>query len=135
MRPRLRLARAYQVNPDFKKQLAKAFGLGSEAEFDSLVSKLRAGDVVDPEVLRKGTLELIDKLRETQAAPMDTRMKVAHKAPGLYRRPVTKNSAIGPTAISTAADEGSRSELGRCSVEMRVTSSTLMSTVTTNDHV
>ena len=60
--------------------------------------------------------------------------EVAHKAPGLYRRPVTKNSAIGPTAISTAADEGSRSELGRCSVEMRVTSSTLMSTVTTNDH-
>ena len=35
-RPRLRLARVYQVNPDFKKQLAKAFGLGSEAEFDGL---------------------------------------------------------------------------------------------------
>ena len=51
--------------------------------------------------------------------------EVAHNAPGLYRTPVTKNSAIGPTAISTAADEGSRSEPGRCSVEMRLTSSTL----------
>jgi PAS domain S-box-containing protein len=79
----LRLARVYQVNPDFKKQLAKAFGLGSEAEFDGLVARLRAGDSVDPAVLRKGTLALVDKLRELQTAHVDTRVKVALKASNL----------------------------------------------------
>src|SRR5690349_11464868 len=83
MRPRLRLARVYQVNPDFKKQLAKAFGLGSEAEFDGLVAKLRAGDAVDPAVLRKGTLALVDNVRELQTAHVETRVKVALKASNL----------------------------------------------------
>ena len=79
----MRLAREYQVNPDFKKQLAAAFGLGSELEFDSLVAKLRAGGPVDPETLRKGTLALVDNMRETQAAHVDARVKVALKASNL----------------------------------------------------
>jgi PAS domain S-box-containing protein len=79
----LRLARVYQVNPDFKKQLAAAFGLGSEAEFDGLVAKLRAGDAVDPEVLRRGTLGLVDNARNSQVAHADTRVKVALKASNL----------------------------------------------------
>jgi PAS domain S-box-containing protein len=79
----LRLARVYQVNPDFKKQLAKAFGLGSEAEFDGLVAKLRAGEAVDAAVLRKGTLALVDNMRELQASHVDTRLKVALKASNL----------------------------------------------------
>ena len=40
----MRLARVYQVNPDLKKQLAQAFGVGSEAELEALIAKLRAGD-------------------------------------------------------------------------------------------
>jgi PAS domain-containing protein len=79
----LRLARVYQVNPDFKKQLAKAFGLGSEADFDGLVAKLRAGEAVDPAVLRKGTLALVDNIREFQASHVDTRVKVALEASNL----------------------------------------------------
>jgi len=73
----------YQVNPDFKKQLATAFGLGSEAEFDGLVAKLRAGEAVDPEVLRKGTLALVDNARDSQAIHADTRVKVALEASNL----------------------------------------------------
>ena len=79
----MRLGRVYQVNPDFKKQLAAAFGLGSEAEFDGLVAKLRAGEAVDPEVLRKGTLALVDNPRNSQAAHADSRVKVALKASNL----------------------------------------------------
>lgn len=48
------------VNSDFKQQLARAFGLGSDAEVDALVAKLRAGDAVDERLLRKGCLALID---------------------------------------------------------------------------
>ena len=79
----MRLARVYQVNPDFKKQLAKAFALGSEAEFDGFMAKLRAGDAVDPETLRTGALALVDNMRETQAAHVDARVKVALKASNL----------------------------------------------------
>jgi PAS domain S-box-containing protein len=79
----LRLARVYQVNPDFKKQLATAFGLGSEAEFDGLVAKLRAGESVDPAVLRQGTLALVDNIRNYQVAHAETRVKLALKASNL----------------------------------------------------
>jgi len=51
------------VNSDLKQQLARAFGLGSDSEVDTLVAKLRAGDEVDPQVLRKGCLALIDSPR------------------------------------------------------------------------
>jgi len=73
----------YQVNPDFKKQLAAAFGLGSEVEFDGLVAKLRAGAAVDPEVLRKGTLALVDNARNSHAAHADARVKLALRASDL----------------------------------------------------
>jgi len=73
----------YQVNPDFKKQLAAAFGLGSEVEFDGLVAKLRAGEAVDPEVLRKGALALVDNARNSHAAHADARVKLALEASDL----------------------------------------------------
>jgi len=55
------------VNPDFKQQLARAFGLGSDAEVDALVAKLRAGEAVDDRLLRKGCLALIDDAHAPRA--------------------------------------------------------------------
>jgi PAS domain S-box-containing protein len=75
----------YQVNPDFKKQLAQAFGVGSEAELDALIAKLRAGDAVDARILRRGCLALIDNVRESpgENASCDQRVKVALEASNL----------------------------------------------------
>ena len=82
MCPRLRLARVYQVNPDLKKQLARAFGTGSEAGLEALIAKLRAGGEVDPQLLRKGCLALIDHASDAQAAS-DRRLQVALEASNL----------------------------------------------------
>ncbi|HEY6124014.1 MAG TPA: ATP-binding protein, partial [Steroidobacteraceae bacterium] len=71
------------MNPDFRKQLAQAFGLGSETEAEALIAKLRAGDAVDAQVLRKACLALIDNLPETRAAHVDARLKVALEASNL----------------------------------------------------
>ena len=81
----MRHARVYQVNPDLKKQLAQAFGVGSEAELEALIAKLRAGDEVDPQLMRKGCLALIDNVREAHAAhaTSDQRLKVALEASNL----------------------------------------------------
>jgi PAS domain S-box-containing protein len=70
------------VNPDLKQQLARAFGLGSEAEVDVLVAKLRAGDALDGELLRKGCLALIDHAGEPLAARAvnDQRFRAALEA-------------------------------------------------------
>ena len=78
----MRLARVYQVNPDLKKQLAQAFGVGSEAELEALIAKLRAGDELDPQVMRKACLALVDNARDAQAAS-DQRLKVALDASNL----------------------------------------------------
>ena len=75
----------YQVNPDFKKQLAQAFGVGSEAELEALIAKLRAGDAVDPQILRKGFLALLDDVCEAPVAQaaIDQRLTIALEASNL----------------------------------------------------
>jgi PAS domain S-box-containing protein len=74
-----------QVNPDLKKQLAQAFGVGSEAELEALIAKLRADDEVDPQLMRRGCLALVDNVREAHAASAtsDQRLKVALEASNL----------------------------------------------------
>jgi PAS domain S-box-containing protein len=67
------------VNPELKQHLAQAFGLGSEAEVDALVAKLRAGDAVDTNLLRKGCLALVDHLQDANTSG-DQRLKVALQA-------------------------------------------------------
>jgi PAS domain S-box-containing protein len=69
----LRLARVIPVN-SVKQQLASALKLGSEAEVDGLIAKLRAGDAVDVEQLRKGFLALVDDRSD------DSRLKTALQA-------------------------------------------------------
>jgi len=64
------------VNRDLKQQLAQAFGLGAEGEVEALVAKLRAGDVVDAELLRQGCLALIDNAHTVS----DERLKMALQA-------------------------------------------------------
>jgi hypothetical protein len=70
------------VNPDFKKQLAQAFGLPSEADVDDLIGCLRSGGDVDPALLRNGCLSLVRHLRDEQAAnaERDRRVKIALEA-------------------------------------------------------
>ena len=72
----------YQVNPDLKKQLAQAFGVGTEAELEALIAKLRSGDEIDPRLLRKGCLALIDNAHEAHAAG-EQRLRVALEASDL----------------------------------------------------
>jgi len=73
------------VNRDLKQQLAKAFDLGSEAEVDALVAKLRAGVALDATLLRKGCLALIDSAQEAPAthAISNERAKMALQASGV----------------------------------------------------
>jgi PAS domain S-box-containing protein len=70
------------VNPDLKQQLARAFGLGSDAEVDALVERLHAGEPVDAEQLRRGCLALIDNANDPRAphAISDQRFKGALEA-------------------------------------------------------
>ena len=77
--------RANQVNLDLKEQLARAFGLGSESEVEALIAKLRAGDPVDPQLLRKGCLALVDNVRDAREAhaTSDQRLKIALEASNL----------------------------------------------------
>jgi PAS domain S-box-containing protein len=55
------------VNPDFKVQLARAFGLASERDVDDLLACLRSGGNVDAQVLRTGCLALVEHLRDERA--------------------------------------------------------------------
>jgi PAS domain S-box-containing protein len=73
------------LNHDLKQQLAQAFGLGSEAEVEALIARLRAGDAVDVHVLRKGCLALVDNVRDARAAhaTSDQRLKIALEASNL----------------------------------------------------
>jgi hypothetical protein len=76
------------VIPDLKAQLAKAFGLTSETEVEALIGKLRAGDAVDVQLLRKGCLALVDDVSDARAAraahaTTDQRLKVALEASNL----------------------------------------------------
>ena len=78
----MRLARVYQVNPDLKKQLAQAFGVGSEPELEALIARLRAGDELDLKRMRNACLALLDNARDAQAAS-DQRLKLALEASNL----------------------------------------------------
>ncbi len=59
------------MNPDFKAQLAQAFGLAAESDVDDLIACLRSGGNVDPAVLRNGCLALVKHLRDERAASAD----------------------------------------------------------------
>ncbi|HEU5135235.1 MAG TPA: ATP-binding protein [Steroidobacteraceae bacterium] len=76
-----------------KKQLAQAFGVGSEAGLEVLIAKLRAGDAVDPQILRKGFLALFDDARESHGSG-EQRLQVALEASnlGLWEWDVTADS-------------------------------------------
>ena len=67
------------MNQEFKAQLARAFGLASEAAVDDLVGKLASGADVDPQVLRTGCQSLVRQLRDESAArsDRDRRVKIA----------------------------------------------------------
>jgi PAS domain S-box-containing protein len=73
------------VNPDLKTQLAHAFGLASEADVDELIEKLRSGEAVDAQTLRRGCLALVDNVREARDAhaASDQRLKIAVEASNL----------------------------------------------------
>ena len=72
---------------DLKAQLAAAFGLDSEADVEALVARLRAGETVDPQLLRRGCLALID-------GQNDPRLKIALEASnmGLWDWDLTTNN-------------------------------------------
>jgi PAS domain S-box-containing protein len=73
------------VNRELKQQLARAFGLGSEAEVETLIAKLRAGDALDPAILRRGCLAFVDYARETREAHVSSakRLEIAIEASNL----------------------------------------------------
>ncbi len=70
------------MNRDLKSKLSKAFGVGSDAEFDALVEKLRAEVPIDVKQLRNGFLALLDHAEQSPAAPaiVDERLKIALQA-------------------------------------------------------
>ncbi|MEO8017320.1 MAG: ATP-binding protein [Pseudomonadota bacterium] len=70
---------------DLKAQLAQVFGLGSEAEAELLVAKMRAGETVDTALMRKGCIALFDHLADScnaraAHATSDQRLKIALEA-------------------------------------------------------
>jgi PAS domain S-box-containing protein len=73
------------MNRDLTEQLARAFGLGSGADLDTLVETLRAGGDVDAQVLRRGVLALLDDVRDTRArqAASEQRLRIALGASNL----------------------------------------------------
>ncbi len=70
------------MHPEFKTQLARAFGLASEAEVCDLLARLRSGGDVDAQLLRRGCLALVEHLGEERAAAAerDRRANLALKA-------------------------------------------------------
>jgi PAS domain S-box-containing protein len=67
------------MNRDLAEQLARAFGLDSPADVETLIATLRAGGDVDISTLRRGCLALVDNVREARAAHQvsDQRLKIA----------------------------------------------------------
>jgi PAS domain S-box-containing protein len=55
------------VNPDFKAQLAQAFGLASPDDVEDMLACLRSGGDIDPAILRNGCLALVRRLRDERA--------------------------------------------------------------------
>ncbi len=73
------------MNRELKEQLARAFGLGPDADVESLIAKLRAGATVDAEILRRGCLSLVEYTRETRDANAASaqRLQIALEASNL----------------------------------------------------
>jgi PAS domain S-box-containing protein len=73
------------VNRELKEQLARAFGLGSDADVEALIARLRAGEAVDVQTLRQGCLALVDNVREARDAHAvsNQRLKIALEASNL----------------------------------------------------
>ncbi|HET9864577.1 MAG TPA: ATP-binding protein [Steroidobacteraceae bacterium] len=65
------------MNSELKNHLARAFGLGSDADVEALIAHLRAGDAVDPQTLRRGCLALVDYLREARNAHAASAQRLA----------------------------------------------------------
>jgi PAS domain S-box-containing protein len=74
-----------KVNRELKEQLARAFGLGSDADVEALIARLRAGEAVDVQTLRQGCLALVDNVREARDAHAvsDQRLQIALEASNL----------------------------------------------------
>jgi len=73
------------VDREPKDQLAQAFGLESDAAVEALIAKLRAGETVDPEILRRGCLSFVEYARETREvrAASAQRLQIAIEASNL----------------------------------------------------
>src|SRR6187551_3009939 len=87
-----------QVNRDLKQQLARAFGLQSDADVEALIAALRSGGAVDIATLRKGCLALVDNVHEarTAHAESDKRLKIALEASdlGFWEWNITTNEVF-----------------------------------------
>ena len=87
-----------QVNRDLKQQLARAFGLQSDADVEALIAALRSGGAVDVATLRKGCLALVDNVHEarTAHAESDKRLKIALEASdlGFWEWNITTNEVF-----------------------------------------
>ena len=70
------------MNPDFKTQLARAFGLASPNDVDDLLACLRSGGEIDANILRNGCLALVQRLRDERADKVarDKRVGIALQA-------------------------------------------------------
>ncbi|MDF3020978.1 MAG: putative Sensor histidine kinase, partial [Steroidobacteraceae bacterium] len=70
------------MNPDFKAQLAQAFGLASPNDVDDLLACLRSGGELDSNILRNGCLALVQRLRDERADKVarDKRVSIALEA-------------------------------------------------------
>ena len=84
------------MNRDLTSQLARAFGLESDACVEELISRLRSGGEIDVQTLRKGCLALVDNVREARDAHAitDQRLKIALEASnlGLWEWDVVSNA-------------------------------------------
>jgi PAS domain S-box-containing protein len=87
-----------QVNRELKQQLARAFGLTSDADVAALIASLRSGGEVDVQTLRRGCLALVDNVREAHDAHAVTglRLKIALEASnlGLWDWDITTNDVF-----------------------------------------
>ncbi|MEJ0086462.1 MAG: ATP-binding protein [Pseudomonadota bacterium] len=87
-----------QVNPDLKLQLARAFGLESDADVEALIAALRSGGDVDLQTLRKGCLALVDNVHEARTAHAESaqRLKIALEATdlGLWEWDIATNEVF-----------------------------------------
>ena len=73
------------MNRELNDQLARAFGLEPGADVEALLARLRAGEAVDPEILRRGCVSFADYARDVSKAhdASSQRLKIALEASNL----------------------------------------------------